>query len=456
MYEASVVPAPPRSEQKVALSADRQAVGADEGAEIASRITDLIPANVSAQFAPAVELTSFALAQAEPLDAEVTGGQAAAGFLLMLAAAASMGMMTLWVVRLGQTGHTLPAANRRPLRAPLPLTILAIALSLLMLMMTLLDSMIVEDPVPSVPMAQTSAVKENAPDSAGPAQESPPDSTKDGTPPIHGPDSANPASDVADAGAPDPADPEASEQMTPTQMLRALQAQLIFDVFLLALFGVATLASQVRPAEPGSRATPLAPAGLQAALGELPVAHNPFAPIPENAFAANDFPVPRTDDQPDAEPVSITTELRYAGEIFLASWLPTAVLRMIIVVISMGISGEEPPQHPFLEMLDSGAGMLVMGLIVVTAVLMAPIVEELQYRVLVFGGIAQLGRPKLALLLSSLLFAGAHGFPDSIALLPLAVALGYAYHRRRSYLTVIFVHFIFNAFNTAFALLALL
>jgi membrane protease YdiL (CAAX protease family) len=91
-----------------------------------------------------------------------------------------------------------------------------------------------------------------------------------------------------------------------------------------------------------------------------------------------------------------------------------------------------------------------------TAVLFAPLVEELQFRVVVLGGIAQMGRPMLALGVSSVLFAFAHGFPDSLALLPLAFALGYAYLRRRSYITVMLVHFLFNGFNMALALLALL
>lgn len=54
-----------------------------------------------------------------------------------------------------------------------------------------------------------------------------------------------------------------------------------------------------------------------------------------------------------------------------------------------------------------------------------------------------------------MLFAFAHGFPDSIALIPLAFALGYTYLRRRSYVTVMLVHFLFNGFNMLLALVAL-
>jgi membrane protease YdiL (CAAX protease family) len=57
------------------------------------------------------------------------------------------------------------------------------------------------------------------------------------------------------------------------------------------------------------------------------------------------------------------------------------------------------------------------------------------------------------LVLSTLLFSFAHGFPDSIALLPLAAILGYTYLQRRSYRTVVLVHLIFNGFNMTLAAL---
>ena len=95
-------------------------------------------------------------------------------------------------------------------------------------------------------------------------------------------------------------------------------------------------------------------------------------------------------------------------------------------------------------------------MIFLIAVVFAPIVEELQFRVVILGGIAQRGRPVLALVLSSLLFAFAHGYPDCFALIPLAVILGYCYLRRRSYITVMIVHFLFNMFNMGLAFLAMM
>jgi len=201
---------------------------------------------------------------------------------------------------------------------------------------------------------------------------------------------------------------------------------------------------------------PVSPASRQ--LPEV-AAHNPFAVVLEDepfgtdtnaadAFAAE----PRIAD----EPFSISRELRFAIEVFLAAYLPTTALRLLIVVISIGISGEPPDSHPFLEMLEAGVSVPTILMILVMAVFVAPIVEELQFRVVILGGIAQLGKPVLALIASSILFSFAHGFPDSIALIPLALALGYTYLRRRSYVTVMLVHFLFNGFNMILALAALI
>ena len=103
----------------------------------------------------------------------------------------------------------------------------------------------------------------------------------------------------------------------------------------------------------------------------------------------------------------------------------------------------------------------VLLLIAFTAVVLAPIMEELLYRVVILGGLLNHPRPTprstmLAIGVTSVLFAFAHGFPDSVALLPLAVAIGWTYHQRRSYRTVVLVHVLFNGFNILLAGLGLL
>jgi membrane protease YdiL (CAAX protease family) len=163
----------------------------------------------------------------------------------------------------------------------------------------------------------------------------------------------------------------------------------------------------------------------------------------------------RAPDYVLSEPLHFLSECRYAVEIFLAAWFPTMLLRFLLVELISGLTGKVPESNPLLEMLGSGVGRELMILIAVTAVIVAPLAEELQFRVVLLGGVIQAGRKRIGWILSSVLFALAHGFPDSIALLPLSFALGYAYMRRRSYITVVLVHFLFNLSNISMAVLAM-
>ena len=202
-----------------------------------------------------------------------------------------------------------------------------------------------------------------------------------------------------------------------------------------------------RPASPASKLLPET------------AAHNPYAAVLDDGpfvTGTNTTGSSAAELRIADEPFSFSRELRFAAEVFLAAYLPTTAMRLLIVLISMSIVGEPPDSHPFLEMLAAGVSVPMMLAILIMAVFVAPIVEELQFRVVILGGIAQLGKPVLALIASSILFACAHGFPDSIALIPLALALGYAYLRRRSYVTVMLVHFLFNGFNMILALVALI
>jgi membrane protease YdiL (CAAX protease family) len=90
-------------------------------------------------------------------------------------------------------------------------------------------------------------------------------------------------------------------------------------------------------------------------------------------------------------------------------------------------------------------------MIFLMAVVVAPVVEELMYRVAVFGGMYQRNSFGIGLVISSILFGLAHGYPDCLALLPLAVAIGFTYSRRRSYRTAVLIHFLFNGFNMMLA-----
>lgn len=169
-------------------------------------------------------------------------------------------------------------------------------------------------------------------------------------------------------------------------------------------------------------------------------------------FAA-DYPIPA---HVPAERFSLVTEFRWACEVFLAAYLPTSLLRFVIISLVIALTGEQPSSHPFLEMMDKELDPTILGMIVLLAVVMAPIVEELFYRVVILGGLAQYNYVRSGLVVSSVVFCMAHGFPDSLSLLPLAFALGFTYLHRRSYITVMMVHFLFNAFNMVIAGVAML
>ena len=451
------------------------------------------------------------LAQAKPPE-EVTPGALISGMLVLAVMAASLGMIVAWTARIRETGHALPAAQRGILRVPPVLTFIAIGLSLLMILM--MGLVAVEDNlIPPVAVAPKGAAmdagSESTPNSSEVVQ------TKDTAEDSASADVADGAtSSSAEAGLPEDdntsppenaaAQPsvEAGEGdadsairgLTPEDMQRALVQTVIMDVFFFIVLGsvvfVASshgrvmLATAVHGAATGAvqavqhtrtyvsnslwpdldedpSSTPpletLSPVYVSPSTTLAPpgASDSPYAPPRESFMPVSDEPG-LLNLSPSDEPFSWTTELRFAGEVFLAAYVPTAVLRIFIVLLTVGILGKEPEQHPFLEMMDSGVGSVVLMLILLTAVFLAPLVEELQFRVVMLGGIAQLGHPILGLVVSSMLFAFAHGFPDSLALVPLAFALGYTYLRRRSYITVMMVHFLFNGFNMVLALMAML
>ncbi len=494
---------------------------------------------------------------------EVTVGGVISALMFIVTAIGSMAMIVAWVMRYGQTGHALPAAQRGVLRVPWGLTVFAVVLSILFMILVLASSLVDEVPVvnnlsPVGPPAELElqGAANSTKDSNAEPTTVPPDSVKPDaastdtaatgtdiskmtqsaadvtesaaeTPPADNSEKNEGETATAEAASgTDKVDAKTAKKpvMTPEKMQDALIQTIALDLVILLAFGGIVLAASktgrvhlvesgaVRPSPVSQQipmfahqSRPLSPANafgsqwpdlddstaipqipgydilgerkklnadrklselqdLPAVTSAIPapaesVERNPYAAgFQDERFAQGSviLEVAAEDILEPDEPFSFSRELRFATEVFLAAYLPTTALRLLIVLISIGISGETPQSHPFLEMLDQGIGIPMIAMIVVMAVFVAPIVEELQFRVVALGGIAQLGWPKAALVVSSILFAFAHGFPDSIALIPLAFALGYTYLRRRSYVTVMLVHFLFNAFNMILALVALL
>ena len=451
------------------------------------------------------------LAQAAAAPEQITPGATIAGFLVLGIMASSVWMIVVWIGRRNLTGHALPAARRGILRVPPVLTFVGIGLSLLMfLLMTMVS--LQEKPGAKAaskpatnPVAASSAETSSSTADTSTAETSPtaeestaPEVTATETTSAETTSSeANPPSEESDKKK------SAASQMSPEDMQSALIQTVVMDVFLFLIFGVVVFVARLQgrarlsesaallpsPQTQAYQTVMYSPANFWPDLDDASAAPMPGYPLPveravtpsgassvpsHSEASQSPWAAPQAESSISSaaemistgeipgetsgevdEPFSFLTELRYAAEVFLAAYVPTAMLRVLVVALTAGLTGEVPDQHPFLEMMESDVGIAVLGLIALTAVVLAPIVEELQFRVVILGGIAQLGRPWLALVVSSVLFAFAHGFPDSLALLPLAFALGYAYLRRRSYITVMLVHFLFNAFNMVLAFLSM-
>jgi hypothetical protein len=129
---------------------------------------------------------------------------------------------------------------------------------------------------------------------------------------------------------------------------------------------------------------------------------------------------------------------------FLLAMGPTYIA--LVLSERLQLRGQEP-EHELLRMLAADGSFANWFWIAVTAVIGAPLAEELLFRVLLQGWLERWTTPATAIALSAVLFCAAHRFPDSLALLPLALVLGYIQHRRQSYLTIVAIHAAFNAFN---------
>ncbi len=118
--------------------------------------------------------------------------------------------------------------------------------------------------------------------------------------------------------------------------------------------------------------------------------------------------------------------------------------------------------HPTLVKLENEPGNPWVWAIVIAAVIGAPFVEELIYRVFLQGALIKwLKSPWLAIIFSSLIFAGMHrlGGENSVpwhALLPIfavGMSCGIAYERTKRVGVPIMMHMCFNALNVLMALM---
>lgn len=146
------------------------------------------------------------------------------------------------------------------------------------------------------------------------------------------------------------------------------------------------------------------------------------------------------------EPFGITaTDWKRESAFGTAGFLAALPAVHLILLVTSPLRGDADRQHTLLRLLREDQSPETIVWVAVTVMVMAPLAEEIVYRVSLQGALRTRFSAAVSIGLSSLLFAGVHGFPDSLALIPLAIVLGTVYEHRRSYVAVVVLHALFNA-----------
>lgn len=141
-------------------------------------------------------------------------------------------------------------------------------------------------------------------------------------------------------------------------------------------------------------------------------------------------------------------DLRDGGLTFLAAVAPV----VLFVQATLPLRSDET-KHSFFKLLHDSPSANVVWWIALAVLVSAPLAEELMYRVVLQSALRQRFSAGVSIGISSVLFCLVHGWLDGIALLPLALLLGYLYERRHSFLAIVVTHSLFNAWNLWMAIM---
>ena len=131
--------------------------------------------------------------------------------------------------------------------------------------------------------------------------------------------------------------------------------------------------------------------------------------------------------------------------VWLGMW-GFAIAYLPVSLLLLAVSPIQTP-HPLIEQFLKNPTSEMWRALLFSAIVVAPLFEEFLFRVLLLNSLRQLLDPLLAILISSAIFAMIHGLVDAIPLYPLALVLGFLYYRTGSYLSVVTMHAMFNAYN---------
>lgn len=394
---------------------------------------------------------------------KLTTGQMLSGLLVLMLAGLSFIVGLRWIVSILNQRHPLPDAGRGIPRVPPLLTIVALGVILLQLVAVWSASFAPADSIPPGSTPETAArveadnaKQENASADAATPNTAAPNTAAEAQTPADKADADDPARNVLEVE---------TRKKAWLLLIASLVMNLVICIPITIVLLNVKLPGRIRAAATFSPTDTVIAADTQdrpyaASAGFATDATWPDPETnlgtdsgsePETALAEIRFKPAEMRFSEPADRFSLFEELRFASEVMLAAYFPTMLLRVILVALMQGITGEEAPSNPLLEMITGGAGGGLLAMIIFLGIVMAPLAEELQFRVVLLGGMLQTTSRRYALAVSSITFALLHGFPDGLALLPLAFALGYAYERRQSYLTVVLVHFLFNSLNLGIA-----
>jgi membrane protease YdiL (CAAX protease family) len=149
-------------------------------------------------------------------------------------------------------------------------------------------------------------------------------------------------------------------------------------------------------------------------------------------------------------------EFRGAGQQVRVGFLAFVAALLPVFIVQMCMLPFRTPEaeHPMLKLLESNQAAAVLTWIVLAAVVVAPLIEELMYRVILQPAFGTQLPPVASVIASSVIFSAVHGWPDMVPLFPLAFVLGAVYRGERSYLACVTAHAAFNGWMLIHALLS--
>lgn len=152
-------------------------------------------------------------------------------------------------------------------------------------------------------------------------------------------------------------------------------------------------------------------------------------------------------------PPRISTDVRWGIWAGLAGLAPGYAINALVYVAGWK---SDDATHPIFEAIIKGgeARFWILLYVAFTAIVLAPLLEEIQYRAVIQGWLAGRFPARRAVLITAVVFAAIHwapGRPDALPLLPLACLLGFLYAARGSLAANVIAHTTFNAINIAIA-----